>query len=280
MSSEHALKKPSEIRKAVRDHYAERLVEDSKPKPNRCGCGSKSNDCCDDLQRIYEDDAVNDLPKEVTEISYGCGDPVTLASLKPGQTVLDLGSGGGIDCFFAAQKVGPEGYVIGVDMTPQMIDRARENKEKVKAWNVDFRLGEIEHLPVADRTVDVVISNCVINLSPDKQQVFNEIFRVLKPGGKIAVSDIVTDGALPQEIKDNLSAWAGCISGALDVKEYISMIEQAGFTSVNIKPVYFEESMLDEAEVALEREKIKRYTREKLGKTIFSAKITALKPIA
>ncbi len=279
MSHEHSVKNSGEIRKAVREHYAKRLMKDSKPKLQRCGCGSKAEDCCGDLQMIYEDKAVNNLPKEVTEISYGCGDPVTLASLKPGQTVLDLGSGGGIDCFFAAQKVGPEGFVIGVDMTPQMIDKARENKEKVKAENVDFRLGEIEHLPVADQTVDVVISNCVINLSPDKQQVFNEIFRVLKPGGKIAVSDIVTDGALPQEIKIDLSAWAGCISGALDVKDYVSMIEQAGFTEVKIQPVYFPEGMLDEAGGTLNENVLKQYTRENLRKTIFSAKITALKPI-
>lgn len=278
MSHEYVLKNPGEIKKAVRDHYAERLVEDSKPKSKGCGCSSSSEDCCDDLQMIYEDKSVNDLPKEVTEISYGCGDPVTLASLKPGQTVLDLGSGGGIDCFFAAQKVGPEGFVIGVDMTPQMIDRARDNKAKIKAENVDFRLGEIEHLPVADRTVDVVISNCVINLSPDKQQVFSEIFRVLKPGGKIAVSDIVTDGSLPQEIKDDLSAWAGCISGAVDVKEYVSMIEQAGFSEVNIKPVYFPEGMMDEADGTLEKVDLNLYSKERLRKTIFSAKITAVKP--
>lgn len=274
MSNKNTGKNPGEIRKAVRDHYAHRLIE----KSDKCGCKSNNDDCCSDLQRIYEDNTVNNLPQEVTEISYGCGDPVTLASLQPGQTVLDLGSGGGIDCFFAAQKVGPKGLVIGVDMTPQMIDRARENKAKLKADNVDFRLGEIEHLPIADQTVDVVISNCVINLSPDKQQVFKEIFRVLKPGGKVAVSDMVTDGSLPQEIKDDLSAWAGCISGAIDIAEYISYIEKAGLIDVKIKPVYFGEEMIQNAEKEMGKEKAHSYTTEKIRKTIFSAKITAYKP--
>ncbi len=155
----------------------------------------------------------------------GCGDPITLASLQPGQTVLDLGSGGGIDCFMAAKKVGERGHVIGVDMTAEMLEKARLNQVKMGFKNVDFRLGEIEHLPVADNTVDVIISNCVVNLSPDKPQVFREAYRVLKPGGKLALSDIVTDGPLPQVVKDSLSAWAGCVAGALDVKDYIATIE-------------------------------------------------------
>jgi SAM-dependent methyltransferase len=214
----------------------------------------------------------------VTDISFGCGDPVTLASLQPGQTVLDLGSGGGIDCFLAGRKVGAGGHVIGVDMTPEMIDRARQNKDRVDAGNVEFRLGEIEHLPVADQTVDVVISNCVINLSIDKQQVFEEIYRVLKPGGRIAVSDIVTQGSLPGELQEDLSAWAGCISGALEVNEYVSMIEKAGFSKVEVRPVYFDDDMVKEAEQSIDKEKIRGWSREKIRKMIFSAKITAFKP--
>ena len=211
-----------QVRAAVREHYGQ-IAERGGGKDG-CGCGP---DCCsprsvvqiDKIAGLYEDPEVTSLPAEVTDLSLGCGDPVTLASLEPGQTVLDLGSGGGIDCFLAAAKVGPAGRVIGVDMTPAMIDRARRNKAKVGAENVEFRLGEIEHLPVADNSVDVAISNCVINLSPDKPQVFREIYRVLKPGGRLAVSDIVTDGPLPDAVKQDLAAWAGCVAGALDVAD-------------------------------------------------------------
>jgi len=169
--------------------------------------------------------------------------------------------------------------VIGVDMTPAMLDRARANKAKMGATNVDFRLGEIEHLPVADQSVDVVISNCVINLSPDKPQVFREAFRVLKPGGKLAVSDIVTDGPLPQVIKDNLSAWAGCVAGAMDVADYVAAIESAGFHRVDVQPVNWQQEAVIEAvdqhgqKVALDDD-----ISESLQKSIFSAKVTAYKP--
>ena len=186
------------------------------------------------------------LPEEVTGLSMGCGDPITLASLQPGQTVVDLGSGGGIDCFMAAKKVGETGHVIGVDMTPEMLEKARANQAKLGFKNVEFRLGEIEHLPIADNTVNVIISNCVVNLSPDKPQVFREAFRVLRSGGKLALSDIVTDGPLPQEIKDSLSAWAGCVAGALDVKDYIAGLEAAGFTNIELTPVYFDQATVDE----------------------------------
>jgi len=204
-----------EIRAAVRDRYG-KIADNTQPG---CGCSPSQTSCCDpgdDIQEnlaihLYQDTNVSELPSEVTDISLGCGDPVTLASLTEGQTVLDLGSGGGIDCFLAAKKVGQTGNVIGVDMTPAMIDRARTNKEKMGVKNVDFRLGEIEHLPVSDDTVDVIISNCVINLSPDKLGVFREAFRVLKPGGKLAVSDIVTEGDLPDIIMESLSAWAGVL---------------------------------------------------------------------
>jgi ubiquinone/menaquinone biosynthesis C-methylase UbiE len=266
------------IQRKVRDYYAAALAEKSAAPSRGCCCSESSDPCCGENTTLYEDAAVNALPEEVTAVSFGCGDPVTLASLKPGQTVLDLGSGGGIDCFLAAMKVGPTGQVIGVDMTPQMIDRARANKAKLKVENVEFRLGEIEHLPVADRSVDVVISNCVINLSPEKQQVFNETFRVLKPGGKLAVSDIVTDGQLPQELKNDLSAWAGCVSGALDAKDYISMIKKAGFENVTLTPVYLGEEMIKEAEQKLDPDLLKGYSREKISRAIFSAKITAVKP--
>jgi SAM-dependent methyltransferase len=196
----------------------------------------------------------------------------------PGQVVLDLGSGGGIDCFLAAKQVGETGHVIGVDMTAAMIEKARTNKTKMGVQNVEFRLGEIEHLPVADESVDVVISNCVINLSPDKPQVFREAFRVLRSGGKLSVSDIVTDGPLPEEIKNSLSAWAGCVAGALDASDYIAAIELAGFTDVELKPVYFDKAMIDSAAEQLDLGEAIVASTESLEKRVYSAKVTALKP--
>jgi arsenite methyltransferase len=273
-----------EIRNKVREHYGGLASNFSLTTQASC-CGSTPElDCCgpsdaDSFIQLYEDPAIANLPEDVTGLSLGCGDPVTLAALEPGQTVLDLGSGGGIDCFLAARQVGPAGTVIGVDMTPAMLERARANKEKMGAENVEFRLGEIEHLPVPDATVDVIISNCVINLSPDKPQVFREAYRVLKPGGKLSVSDIVTDGPLPKMIKNSLSAWAGCIAGALDVNEYIDAIEAAGFTNVELLPVYWSREMVDQAIDELgEQVDISALPENKIEKTVFSAKITAYKP--
>lgn len=276
-----------DIRSAVRERYGN-LAEHHQPGSQAdCGCSSTQSSCCgtsdervqlETVARIYEDSAAFDLPADVTELSLGCGDPVTLAALEAGQTVLDLGSGGGIDCFLAAKKVGPTGKVIGVDMTPAMLERARANKANLGAENVEFRLGEIENLPVADATVDVIISNCVINLSPDKPQVLRETFRVLRPGGKLAVSDIVTDGPLPQEIKSSLSAWAGCIAGALDVQDYIAIIEAAGFVDVKMKAVYWGEEIAEEAIQQLDLGAMLLENKHILDKTIFSAKITARKP--
>ncbi len=268
------------IKKKVREHYASAILDKNMPSSGGCCSESSNHSCCNKSAQLYDDPAVFELPAEVTDISFGCGDPVTLASLQPGQTVLDLGSGGGIDCFLAAKKVGPEGHVIGVDMTPEMIERARENKTRLKADHVEFRLGEIEHLPVADQSIDVVISNCVINLSVDKQQVLNEVYRVLKPGGKLAVSDIVTQESLPEILMEDLTAWAGCISGALDVNEYVSIIEKAGFSKVEVRPVYFDDDMVKEAEKSLDKEKFAGLSRETIKKMIFSAKITAFKPVS
>jgi SAM-dependent methyltransferase len=171
---------------------------------------------------------------EGANLGLGCGNPVALASLKKGETVLDLGSGAGFDCFLAAQKVGAKGKVIGVDMTPEMLDKARENARKGKYKNVEFRLGEIENLPVADSSVDVIISNCVINLSPDKARVFAEAFRVLKPGGRLMVSDIVLLQELPDAIKNSVQAYIGCLSGAVMKAEYLRLIKKAGFKDVSI----------------------------------------------
>lgn len=204
---------------------------------------SSGSDCCstetvDEAQvtriaELYQAANVADLPATVTDVAFGCGNPTAIAALEPGQVVLDLGSGGGIDCFLAAKMVGETGKVYGVDMTPEMIALARKNLAKVGATNVEFRLGEIEHLPVADESVDVIISNCVINLSPEKDQVFAEAFRVLKPGGRLQVSDIVWTEPVPEAIKEDMEQWAGCIAGALLEEEYLDHIRRAGFMDVS-----------------------------------------------
>jgi len=277
----------SNVRADVREHYGKIAAEFSpEVAASCCSPGDSIADCCPpassaeiaDVSRIYETSDAADLPVEVTGLSLGCGDPVTLASLQPGQTVLDLGSGGGIDCFLAGQKVGDSGNVIGIDMTAAMLEKARTNKAKLGATNVEFRLGEIEHLPVADETADVVISNCVINLSPDKPQVFREAYRVLRPGGLLAVSDIVTNGPLPNEIKNSLNAWAGCVVGALQVEEYIAAIEAAGFEQVELAPVKTDQSVVAEAAEQLDPGSNKTFDVELLKGTIFSAKVTARKP--
>jgi arsenite methyltransferase len=278
-----------DVRIYVREHYGQ-IAENFQTKAPSCGCGTASSSCCGSssdasldtpigVDKLYTIPEVNELPEDVTGLSLGCGDPVTLASLQPGQVVLDLGSGGGIDCFLAAKKVGPTGRVIGVDMTPAMLEKARLNREKLGMDNVEFRLGEIEHLPVADSTVDVIISNCVINLSPDKPQVFREAFRAMKPGGKLAVSDIVTDGPLPEAVKQSLSSWAGCVAGALDVKDYLAAIQAAGFTDAEITPVYLPREVVDDAARQLgEGIDISQISEDALYKAVFSAKIKARKP--
>jgi arsenite methyltransferase len=302
MSTVNNSEKPADIRTTVREHYG-KAAAGFTPKTQASCCGPASSSCCGPqdavditASKLYPLSELETLPDEVTGLSMGCGDPITLASLRPGQTVLDLGSGGGIDCFMAAKKVGENGHVIGVDMTPEMLEKARFNQAKMGFKNVDFRLGEIEHLPVADNTVDVIISNCVVNLSPDKPQVFREAFRVLKPGGRLALSDIVTDGPLPQEIKDSLSAWAGCVAGALDVNDYIADLEAAGFTNIELTPVYFDQETVDEyakqvdgasgrqvvisdgtKSKVVELDESVELGEKPIRETVFSAKITAIK---
>ena len=217
---------PEEIKTSVREHYAE-LAR----KSQSC-CGSSDCDC----NSLYPKDIAAQVPDDIANFSLGCGDPITIANLQPGETVVDLGSGGGLDCFFAAQRVGATGRVIGVDMTPEMLAKARGNAARLGAQNVEFREGYIEQLPVADGEADVVISNCVINLSPDKPQVFREIYRVLKPGGRVAVSDIVTRGELPQVVKTSMEAWGACVAGALDMNDYAEGLRAAGFVDVQIEP--------------------------------------------
>ena len=262
---------PTSIHETVREHYAERIK-------NSASCCGPSN-CCDTSSNLYPIDLLTTVPSDVASTSYGCGDPITLASLKPGQTVLDLGSGAGLDCLLAAQKVGPEGRVIGVDMTPEMIERAQANAKRINATNVEFRHGYLEELPVDSNTVDVIISNCVINLSPDKAKVFTEAFRVLAPGGKLAVSDIVTDGPLPEPIKISLSAWAGCVAGAVEADDYIGMMQSVGFTDISVKPVFFDKETVDAALADMGDElDLSSISRDDVYKAVFSAKITAYKP--
>jgi arsenite methyltransferase len=231
-----------EIKKNVREAYGKIAREGGS-----CGCGTSSSccgtssSCCggtetaDSASKLvgYTDAELSSIP-EGADLGLGCGNPVALASLKEGEVVLDLGSGPGMDCFLAAARVGKTGKVIGVDMTQDMLDRARQNAAKSNYTNVEFRLGEIENLPVADNSVDVVISNCVINLCPDKNRVFSEIYRVLKPGGRLMVSDIVLEQELPESLKNSIDAYAGCIAGASIKSDYLQSIQAAGFQGVNV----------------------------------------------
>jgi ubiquinone/menaquinone biosynthesis C-methylase UbiE len=284
----NVLEEQKDIRIHVRDRYGKLASEATESSPTSCCspadssaacCGPDADVAIDQIAVLYDQapDAAQ-LPDGVTNLSLGCGDPVTLASLQPGQTVLDLGSGGGIDCFLAAKRVGKTGRVIGVDMTPQMLEKARANKAKVGADNVEFRLGEIEHLPVADEEVDIIISNCVINLSPDKPAVFQEAYRVLRPGGRLAVTDIVSDGPLPDQIKQNLAAWAECVGGALDVTDYVLAIKSAGFVDINVERVFFDSDLVEQAVVQLDLGNAPKERRQEVQKVVFSAKVTARKP--
>lgn len=224
-----------------------------------------SESCCGDVAQnlLYETDLLTDLPDDVANFTLGCGDPITLAELRPGEVVLDLGSGGGLDCFLATRQVGADGYVIGLDMTPEMLERSRAAARRMGIENVEFRQGYLEEMPVEDDSVDVIISNCVINLSPDKPQVFAEMYRTLRPGGRISVSDIVTSGELPEQLRKNMLAWGACIAGALQVEEYIQGLEEGGFEGVTVTAKTGEGELLEEfPETGL-----------------FSASITARKPI-
>jgi ubiquinone/menaquinone biosynthesis C-methylase UbiE len=274
--------KEENIRKAVREGYAKVAIS------NESCCGT-SNPCCDNTsnsgkeisKRIgYSEEEMSSVP-EGANLGLGCGNPVALASLKKGETVLDLGSGGGFDCFLAANRVGKTGKVIGVDMTPEMLDKARENARKGKYENVEFRLGEIENLPVADSTVDVIISNCVINLSPDKKRVFKEAFRVLKPNGRLMVSDIVLLKKLPEAIRRNVQAYVGCLSGAEMKNRYLQMIEDAGFQQVTVKEENLTqaEDMANDptAQAIAKTEKIRPKEIEKVANSVASVKVSAVK---
>lgn len=230
--------KNDKIRQSVRNIYGE--IASNGAAGCGCSCGCDDNTItAEQLSSIigYSQSEMENAP-EGANLGLGCGNPQLIASLKEGETVLDLGSGGGFDAFLAARSVGTKGHVIGVDMTPEMISKARENTIKTDLENVEFRLGEIENLPVADDTVDVIISNCVINLSPDKKQVFSEAFRVLKKGGRLAISDIVTEKPLPEELKENLNLYAACISGAAPIEKIKEDLDNVGFSEIEITQKY------------------------------------------
>jgi len=291
-------KQKSDTQANVQKYYEKIATTFEQSQSEGCCCSSSSGSCCgteDPFKLVigkkhYKDSQMADLPAEITNISLGCGDPLALADLTEGQTVLDLGSGGGLDCFLAAKKVGPSGHVIGIDMTAAMITRARENQDKIGVGNVDFRLGKIEEIPVSDETVDVILSNCVINLSPDKASVFREAYRVLKPGGKLAISDIVTDGELPDEIKNDPAAWSSCIAGAMDYQKLAGIIQDAGFIDIQIRAIDFSGESQGQvrqpaSSFAASPPKKRSLVNPDMKlepadthKAVFSAKITAKKP--
>ena len=224
------MKKEDKIKKIVKNRYSE-IAESGKSCCPSCTCNPS---LIEQAKLIgYSEKDIKNVP-EASNMGLGCGNPVALASLKEGETVLDLGSGGGIDVFLVSKKVGSKGKVIGIDMTEKMIEKSRKTAKKYGYNNVEFRLGEIENLPIEDNSIDVIISNCVINLSSDKEKVFKEAYRVLKPSGKIMISDLVTEGKLPEKIKKSFDAWAGCIAGALEKNEYLRIIRKVGFKDVRI----------------------------------------------
>jgi len=271
-----------ETKRIVRKGYA----KIAKQKGSCCGpaapCQSNAKMGEEISRKIgYSEEELRSVP-ETSNLGLGCGNPVTLASLRAGETVLDLGSGAGFDCFLAANKVGEKGRVIGVDMTPEMIDKARENLRKGKYRNVEFRLGEIENLPAGDDTVDVVVSNCVINLSPNKKRVFEEAFRVLKPRGRLMVSDIVLLKKLPKAIKDNVEAYIGCLSGAAMKDKYIELIREAGFQNVKIlEETHFPiEYMINDptAKSIMKNSNISVEKAKEVANSVASIKVYGVKP--
>ncbi len=275
-----------EIRNAVRERYGKiastgGVASETVQTSSCCGASEiaidtdRQTSCCgpvnlsiENMSEVmgYSKEDIKGIP-EGANMGLGCGNPVALASLKPGETVVDLGSGGGFDCFLASKEVGESGKVIGVDMTPDMVSKARNNAEKMGTRNVDFRLGEIEHLPVADNSADIIMSNCVINLSPDKKSVYQDAYRVLKPGGRLAISDIVATAPIPEEVRKNLALVSACVGGAASIDDTMDMLMKSGFEDIKIKPK--EES----------RELISEWAPgSNAGDYVVSAYIEAIKP--
>jgi len=226
-----------EIKEVVKEKYGQAAMRVNAGGSSCCGAGAALDGCCDPItSNLYDAAQTGILPEEAVLASLGCGNPTALAQLNAGETVLDLGSGGGIDVLLSARRVGPSGKAYGLDMTDEMLALARENQRKAGVENVEFLKGEIEHIPLPDNSVDVVISNCVINLSADKDRVLREAYRVLKPGGRFAVSDVVTRGQIPEDVRQNMLLWVGCIAGALQDYQYISKLAKAGFDNIDVEP--------------------------------------------
>ncbi|HAX41777.1 MAG TPA: arsenite methyltransferase [Bryobacteraceae bacterium] len=274
------LSDPTAVKELVKKKYGEaalRVVNDGA-KTACCGT-AKPMHAVDPITRdLYLGEEATLVPSEALLASLGCGNPTALAELKPGETVLDLGSGGGIDVLLSARRVGPSGKAFGLDMTDEMLALANENKAKAGVGNVEFLRGEIENIPLPDSSVDVIISNCVINLSADKGRVLREAFRVLKPGGRFAVSDVVFRGGMPDQIRESIALWVGCVAGALEENEYLQKLESAGFTGISLEPT--REYKAAEARDMLESAGI---DVDALGQAadgkVFSAFIRARKPV-
>ncbi|MGB7555232.1 MAG: arsenite methyltransferase [Candidatus Korobacteraceae bacterium] len=227
----------TDIKEVVKEKYGQAALRVHTGGSSCCGGSAATESCCDPITtNLYDEAQANQIPEGALKASLGCGNPTALAELKPGETVLDLGSGGGIDVLLSARRVGPTGKAYGLDMTDEMLALARENQSKAGVENVEFLRGEIESIPLPDNSVDVIISNCVINLSADKDRVLREAFRVLKPGGRFAVSDVVVHGDVPPEVRQNVLLWVGCIAGALQDTEYKSKLANAGFEAIEIEP--------------------------------------------
>ena len=225
------------IKEAVKEKYGQAALRASEGASACCGSAPSATGCGDPItSNLYDAVQTGQIPEEALLASLGCGNPTALAKLNPGETVLDLGSGGGIDVLLSARRVGPTGKAYGLDMTEEMLALANENKRKAGLSNVEFLKGEIEHIPLPDSSVDVIISNCVINLSADKDRVLTEAFRVLKPGGRLAVSDVVTKGEVPPEVRKSVLAWVGCVAGALEQDEYRGKLKAVGFEQVDVEP--------------------------------------------
>ncbi len=274
--------KQEQIKKVVQEKYGRIATQQSsccQPVASCCCGGDLASEISKDIG--YSEDELAAVP-EGSNLGLGCGNPLALASLKPGEIVIDLGSGAGFDCFLAAQKVGTSGRVIGVDMTAAMIEKARHNSRKGNYTNVEFRLGEIEHLPVADDFSDVLISNCVINLSPDKAQVFREAFRTLKPGGRLMISDIVLLTELPEAIQQSIDAYVGCLAGALLKDDYLGKITTAGFQDVKVvdETIFPIDLLISDADESISTSMRQMSSTEiqKLAQAIRSVKVAAMKP--
>jgi len=225
------------IKEIVKEKYGQAALRAGSGGSSCCGAGPSLADCCDPItSNLYDDDQKTQLPDLAVQASLGCGNPTALAQLNPGEIVLDLGSGGGIDVLLSARRVGPTGKAYGLDMTDEMLALARENQRKAGIENAEFLKGEMENIPLPDNSVDVIISNCVINLAADKDTVFREAFRVLKPGGRLAVSDVVVRGSVPAEVRRSMELWVGCIAGALKDSDYFGKLAKAGFDNIDIEP--------------------------------------------